>query len=83
MLGSGKGAKAIIEEKGLAQISDNSFISDLVKSVLAQYPAELASYHAGKETLSNWFFGQVMKAASGKANPAMLRAELEKQLKQN
>jgi aspartyl-tRNA(Asn)/glutamyl-tRNA(Gln) amidotransferase subunit B len=83
MLGSGKGAKAIIEEKGLAHISDNSFISDLVKSVLAQYPAELASYHAGKETLSNWFFGQVMKAASGKANPAMLRAELEKQLKQN
>ena len=82
MLGSGKGAKAIIEEKGLAQISDNSFISDLVKNVLAQYPTELASYHAGKETLSNWFFGQVMKAAGGKANPGMLRAELEKQLKQ-
>lgn len=82
MLGSGKGAKAIIEEKGLAQISDNSFISDLVKNVLAQYPTELASYHAGKETLSNWFFGQVMKAAGGKANPGVLRAELEKQLKQ-
>jgi aspartyl-tRNA(Asn)/glutamyl-tRNA(Gln) amidotransferase subunit B len=82
MLASGKGAKAIIEEKGLAQISDNSFISDLVKDVLAQYPDELASYRAGKETLSNWFFGQVMKAAKGKANPAVLRAELEKQLKQ-
>ena len=82
MLGSGKGAKAIIEARGLAQISDNSFISDLVKSVLAQYPAELASYRAGKETLSNWFFGQVMKAAGGKANPGVLRAELEKQLKQ-
>ena len=82
MLGNGKGAKAIIEARGLAQISDNSFISDLVKSVLAQYPAELASYRAGKETLSNWFFGQVMKAAGGKANPGVLRAELEKQLKQ-
>ena len=82
MLNSGKGAKEIIEAKGLAQISDNSFISDLVKGVLAQFPAELASYRAGKETLSNWFFGQVMRAASGKANPAVLRAELEKQLKQ-
>jgi aspartyl/glutamyl-tRNA(Asn/Gln) amidotransferase, B subunit len=81
MLASGKAAPAIIQERGLAQISDNSFISDLVKGVLAQYPNELASYHAGKETLSNWFFGQVMKAAGGKANPAVLRAELEKQLK--
>jgi aspartyl-tRNA(Asn)/glutamyl-tRNA(Gln) amidotransferase subunit B len=82
MLSSGKAAQAIIQERGLAQISDNSFISDLVRGVLAQYPDELASYRAGKEALSNWFFGQTMKAASGKANPAVLRAELEKQLKQ-
>jgi aspartyl-tRNA(Asn)/glutamyl-tRNA(Gln) amidotransferase subunit B len=82
MLTSGKRASLIIQERGLAQISDNHFISDLVTKVLAQYPAELASYRAGKETLSNWFFGQTMKAAGGKANPAMLRAELEKQLKQ-
>ena len=82
MLNSGKAAKAIIEARGLAQISDNSFISDLVKNVLAEYPTELASYRAGKEALSNWFFGQVMKAASGKANPSVLRAELNKQLQQ-
>ena len=81
MLDSGKASAAIIQERGLAQISDNGFISDLVQKVLAQYPTELASYRAGKETLSNWFFGQVMKAAGGMANPAMLRAELEKQLK--
>jgi aspartyl-tRNA(Asn)/glutamyl-tRNA(Gln) amidotransferase subunit B len=81
MLSTGKAAKVLIEEKGLAQISDNSFISDLVKNVLAENPSELASYRAGKETLSNWFFGQVMKAARGKANPTVLRAELEKQLK--
>ena len=81
MLDSGKASAAIIQERGLAQISDKGFISDLVQKVLAQYPTELASYRAGKETLSNWFFGQVMKAAGGMANPAMLRAELEKQLK--
>jgi len=82
MLVSGQSAAQIIQERNLAQISDNSFISDLVKTVLDEHPTELASYRAGKETLSNWFFGQVMKAASGKANPAVLRAELEKQLKQ-
>jgi aspartyl-tRNA(Asn)/glutamyl-tRNA(Gln) amidotransferase subunit B len=82
MLSSGKAAQAIIQERGLAQISDNSFISDMVRGVLSQYPNELASYRAGKEALSNWFFGQTMKAASGKANPTVLRAELEKQLKQ-
>jgi aspartyl-tRNA(Asn)/glutamyl-tRNA(Gln) amidotransferase subunit B len=83
MLNSGKGANAIIQERGLAQVSDSSFISDVVKKVLDENPNELASFRAGKETLSNWFFGQAMRAAGGKANPALLRAELEKQLHQN
>lgn len=82
MLESGKGAGEIIQTKGLAQVSDGSFIADLVKGVLAQYPAELNSYRDGKETLANWFFGQVMRAAGGKANPSVLRTELEKQLKE-
>jgi len=82
MLESGKGAGEIIQTKGLAQVSDGSFIADLVKGVLAQYPAELNSYRGGKETLANWFFGQVMRAAGGKANPSVLRTELEKQLKE-
>ena len=40
----------------------------------------MEKYLAGKETLANWFYGQVMREAKGKANPAMLKAELEKQL---
>ena len=82
MLVSGKGAAAIINERGLAQVSDHEFMVAIVKQVLDQYPQELASYRSGKETLANWFFGQAMKAAGGKANPALLRAELEKQLRQ-
>ncbi len=82
MLTTGKGATAIIEERGLAQVSDSSFIADVVKKVIAESPNELASFKAGKETLSNWFFGQAMRAAGGKANPAVLRAEIEKQLRQ-
>jgi aspartyl-tRNA(Asn)/glutamyl-tRNA(Gln) amidotransferase subunit B len=80
MLTNGGSAAEIIRTKGLAQVSDTSAIADLVSGVLQQYPAELTSYCNGKETLSNWFFGQVMRAAGGKANPAILRAELENQL---
>ena len=80
MLASGRPAREIITEQGLAQVSDQDFIAGLVRGVIEKYPAELASYLAGKETLANWFFGQVMRAAGGKANPAVLKSELEKQL---
>ena len=82
MFVSGRGSGEIIKEKGLSQVSDEVMIADLVKDVLTQYPAELASYHRGKESLDKWFFGQVMRAAGGRANPAVLRVELEKQLKE-
>jgi aspartyl-tRNA(Asn)/glutamyl-tRNA(Gln) amidotransferase subunit B len=80
MLDSGKTAPQIIQERGLQQVSDTGFIASLVQTTLSNYPQELSSYLAGKETLSNWFFGQVMKAARGQANPQVLRAELERQL---
>jgi aspartyl-tRNA(Asn)/glutamyl-tRNA(Gln) amidotransferase subunit B len=80
MLASGKTAPQIIQERGLQQVSDTGFIAELVQTTLKSYPQELSSYLSGKETLSNWFFGQVMKAARGQANPQVLRAELERQL---
>jgi aspartyl-tRNA(Asn)/glutamyl-tRNA(Gln) amidotransferase subunit B len=82
MLETGKIARQIIQERGLQQISDSSFIAGLVEQVLQEHPAELASYLGGKETLSGWFFGQVMRAARGQANPQVLRAELDRQLAQ-
>jgi aspartyl-tRNA(Asn)/glutamyl-tRNA(Gln) amidotransferase subunit B len=80
MLETGKTAPQIIQERGLRQISDADFIAGLVQKVLLENPKELASYLAGKETLSGWFFGQVMRAAKGQANPQVLRNELERQL---
>ena len=56
------------------------FIAGLVQQVLQDHPQELSSYLAGKETLSAWFFGQVMRSAKGQANPQVLRAELDRQL---
>ena len=80
MLQTGKTAQQITEERGLGQISDSEMIAGLVRQVLDAHPQELAGYLAGKETLSQWFFGQVMRAAKGQANPQVLRAELERQL---
>ena len=80
MLAGGASAAQVIREKNLTQVTDSDVISNLVSRVIAAHPDELASYLAGKETLSNWFFGQVMRAAGGKANPAMLKTELENQL---
>lgn len=80
MLTSGEGASEVIAEKNLGQVTDNALIAGLVAEAIAAHPAELASYLGGKETLANWFFGQVMRAAGGKASPVVLKDELEKQL---
>ena len=58
------------------QVSDQSLISRLVAETLAENPKEVASYKAGKTAVSNFLFGQVMKKAAGKANPQVVRAEL-------
>ena len=80
MLSSGKSAMAIIDARGLHQISDSSLITDLVQGVLQANPKEVQAYLDGKETLANWMFGQVMREAKGKANPQVVKAELQRQL---
>jgi aspartyl-tRNA(Asn)/glutamyl-tRNA(Gln) amidotransferase subunit B len=82
MLRSGRPAAEIIRERGLEQVSDTGWVSGLVSQVLAANPDELSKYLGGKDTLANWFYGQVMREAKGKANPAVLKAELESQLQQ-
>jgi aspartyl-tRNA(Asn)/glutamyl-tRNA(Gln) amidotransferase subunit B len=80
MFESGKSAAEIVAAKGLTQVSDSDFIARIVREALAENPKELESYRAGKVTVANFLFGQVMKKAQGKANPQVVRAELEKQL---
>jgi aspartyl-tRNA(Asn)/glutamyl-tRNA(Gln) amidotransferase subunit B len=69
-----------VEERGLSQVSDESLISQLVSQALEENPKEVASYKAGKAGVVNFLFGQVMRKAAGKANPQVVRAELERQL---
>jgi aspartyl-tRNA(Asn)/glutamyl-tRNA(Gln) amidotransferase subunit B len=79
---TGKHPAEIVEARGLKQVSDQAAISALVAQALIENPKEVASYKAGKAGVSNFLFGQVMKKAAGKANPQVVRAELERQLSQ-
>jgi aspartyl-tRNA(Asn)/glutamyl-tRNA(Gln) amidotransferase subunit B len=81
MFESGKSAGEIVAAQGLKQVSDAGFIADLVRQTLEESPGEVTSYRSGKETVMNFLFGRVMKKAAGKANPQVVRAELERQLK--
>jgi aspartyl-tRNA(Asn)/glutamyl-tRNA(Gln) amidotransferase subunit B len=83
MFATGKNPSAIVEARGLRQVSDESLISSLVAQILSENPKEVTSYRAGKAGVVNFLFGQVMKKAGGKANPQVVRAELERQLAQH
>ncbi len=82
MFATGKGPSEIVKARGLSQVSDQAFISELVSQALSEYPREVESYKAGKTGIANFLFGQVMKKAAGKANPQVVRVELERQLSQ-
>ena len=73
-------ADAIIEKKGLRQITDTGAIEKAIEEVMAKNPGQLADYRSGKDKLFGFFVGQVMKATGGKANPAQLNELLKKKL---
>ncbi|MBM3490450.1 MAG: Asp-tRNA(Asn)/Glu-tRNA(Gln) amidotransferase subunit GatB [Alphaproteobacteria bacterium] len=80
MVDSGQSAKAIVETKGLTQVSDSDAIEGLIDEVIAGNADKVGQYRAGKEPLLGWFVGQVMKASRGKANPALANELLRKKL---
>ena len=71
---------AIIEKRGLVQISDSSAIDKLVGEVIAANPAQVEQFRAGKQQVLGFLVGQVMKASRGKANPQQVNEALRKQL---
>ncbi len=80
MFKTGKSAATIVEEQGLAQVSDTGEIDSLIDGVIAANPDQLASYRSGKETLFGFFVGQVIKASKGKANPKIVNERLRAKL---
>jgi len=79
MIETGSDAAAIVEKKGLRQMSDTGAIEAAVDAALAAYPAQVAQYQTNQKVLG-FFVGQVMKATGGKANPAIVNDLLKKKL---
>lgn len=81
MFESGRAPEAIVKEEGLVQISDQDQLAQVVDQVLADHPEEVTAYLEGRESLLQWFMGQVMRATRGRAQPqtvlGLLRAKLE------
>ncbi len=78
---SGEGdADAIIDKKGLRQITDTGAIEVIIDDVMAKNPKQLEQYRGGQDKLFGFFVGQVMKASQGKANPAQVNELLKKKL---
>ncbi|MEJ2345205.1 MAG: Asp-tRNA(Asn)/Glu-tRNA(Gln) amidotransferase subunit GatB [Gammaproteobacteria bacterium] len=73
-------ADAIIENKGLTQITDTGAIETIIDEVIAANPQQVEQYRAGKDKLLGFFVGQVMKASKGKANPGQVNELLRSKL---
>jgi aspartyl-tRNA(Asn)/glutamyl-tRNA(Gln) amidotransferase subunit B len=77
---TGESPSEVVTRQGLAQISDEQALARVVDEIVAANPEPAASYRAGKETLLQWFVGQVMRATRGKANPQVVVDLLQKRL---
>ena len=80
MVATGANPAAIVEAKGLRQVSDEGAISAAIDAVLAGQPDKLTEYRAGRDKLYGFFVGQVMRATQGKANPTLVNQLLKKKL---
>ena len=80
MWAEGGEADAIIEAKGLKQVSDSGAIEALVDEIIAANADKVAEYRSGKDKLFGFFVGIAMKASKGKANPAQLNEVLKRKL---
>lgn len=81
MVISGRDPEAIIQAKGLAQISDAAALEDMAREIIAANPKEAADYRAGKGKLLGFFVGQLMRRTKGQANPRLANEIFQRLLK--
>ncbi len=80
MVETGQGPGALVEARGLRQVTDTGAIDAAIAAVLAANPDKVAQYRGGKDKLFGFFVGQVMKATAGKGNPALINEALKGKL---
>jgi aspartyl-tRNA(Asn)/glutamyl-tRNA(Gln) amidotransferase subunit B len=71
MAATGQDPEAIVQEKGLAQISDTGALEAAAREIIAANPKEAADFRAGKTKVLGFFVGQLMKKTKGQANPQL------------
>jgi aspartyl-tRNA(Asn)/glutamyl-tRNA(Gln) amidotransferase subunit B len=81
LLTQGGSPKALVEAKGLIQLSDPKALAEIIDQVLVENPKELEQYHAGKTKLQGFFVGQIMKKTGGRADPKLTNQLLGEKLK--
>lgn len=79
---SGESPAAMVEKRGLAQVSDTSAIEKFCDEAIAANPGPAADFRAGKAAALNFLKGQVMRLSKGKANPQLAGEVLERKLNQ-
>lgn len=82
MINTRKGAKEIVAEKNLIQISDTDSLTALIDETIKENAKTAQDYQSGKETAIMFLVGQVMKKSKGKANPKVVQEMLKGRLKQ-
>ncbi|MFT8656538.1 MAG: Asp-tRNA(Asn)/Glu-tRNA(Gln) amidotransferase subunit GatB [Acetobacter papayae] len=80
MVETGEDPEAIVERKGLRQVTDTGAIDAAITAVLDKHADKLAEYRSGKDKLFGFFVGQVMKETKGKGNPALVNEALQARL---
>jgi aspartyl-tRNA(Asn)/glutamyl-tRNA(Gln) amidotransferase subunit B len=80
MFAGGGTPDEIVERKGLAQISSEDALLELVRKVIDENPKSVTDYRSGKTKAMGYLVGQVMKESKGRANPAMVNELLLKEL---
>jgi aspartyl-tRNA(Asn)/glutamyl-tRNA(Gln) amidotransferase subunit B len=82
LIKDGGDPQEIVKAKNLTQVSDEGFIQEIVTKILNDNPKEVDEYNAGKETLFQWFMGQVARATKGKADPNVAKELMVKGLEE-
>ncbi|MFT9207696.1 Asp-tRNA(Asn)/Glu-tRNA(Gln) amidotransferase subunit GatB [Acetobacter orientalis] len=80
MVETGESPDAIVEKKGLKQVTDTGVIDAAIDSVMTKNADKVEEYRSGKDKLFGFFVGQVMKETKGKANPALVNEALKTKL---
>jgi len=80
MFQTGVDAGAIVDARGLRQITDENALRHQVAAILARFPEQVEQYRGGKQKVFGFFVGEIMKETKGQANPALLNQYLRSQL---